>query len=211
MPSETRELEVAAPKAVQPRPVLEPKPAPAQSYSAPPATAAAAPPAAPPPVAAPPPSIAVTTPPAPANAQQEIVSGNLGKNSRDNKSHHANANASDPAAMQKQAEELANADRCDEALRAYQLLEKQHPSFHVPPAGLLPKVRCLRLTGRIDAAQNEIDQLKADRIDLNRLADEQNAILAERQRATKPAAPAAKKASKKASTAADQLMAPAQK
>jgi hypothetical protein len=60
-------------------------------------------------------------------------------------------------ALRRKAEELATSGRCDDAVKLYQELEKQYPTFVVSPRDRLPYVRCLRVTGHEQMA-NDLEQ-----------------------------------------------------
>jgi anti-sigma factor RsiW len=93
-------------------------------------------------------------------------------------------NLSDADVMRKQADDAAGSGRCDEAIKLFQELEKQHPGYNVSPKERLQYVRCLRMAGRYDAAQNELDALKVNKAQTNQMiVDEQTALEAQRKSA----------------------------
>jgi hypothetical protein len=86
-------------------------------------------------------------------------------------------------ALRKKAEELATTGRCDEAVKLYQELEKTYPTYRIAPADRLPYVRCLRQTGRLQQASDELDSLKRDKANTNRLIQDEELQLQQQMRA----------------------------
>jgi hypothetical protein len=125
--------------------------------------------AAPPPPVAPP---AATSAPASAASQQVAIS---------------------PAALRAKAEELAASGRCDEAVRLYQQLESQYPSYALTPQQRLPYVQC-RASLRMQQAPTVANESPT--------ADEQRNILS-RRASPKAAAKKAKKSKAAADDAAN--------
>lgn len=115
--------------------------------------------------------------------------------------------------LRKKADEAAKANRCDEALKMYQELDKL--SQYITPTERLNYVRCLNQKGRQEEALKRLDELKNDkRITNSELQKVENEISDSRRRqepraekkapAKKPAAaPADRAAEKQQQRAAD--------
>ncbi len=103
--------------------------------------------------------------------------------------------AIDPAQLKKRAEELASANRCDEAVPLYQQLDRQSPTY-MSPKERLNYVRCLRMTGRDDAADAVVEREKKANVlrqnanGANTNANVQNSQNARKAGKAKAAAPA---------------------
>ncbi|HEY7954075.1 MAG TPA: zf-HC2 domain-containing protein [Polyangia bacterium] len=70
---------------------------------------------------------------------------------------------STPEALRKRADELANANRCEEAVKLFEELERSYPRFRIAPRDRLPYVRCLRTTGRQADALDELNAAEPER------------------------------------------------
>jgi hypothetical protein len=75
-----------------------------------------------------------------------------------NQQAQANTRANDPAALRKRVDELAAADRCDEALRAYDELKRLYTPPQRAPSSI-SIVRCLRQANRLQDAEDEMNSL----------------------------------------------------
>lgn len=64
-------------------------------------------------------------------------------------------------AVRKQADEYAKSNRCDEAIKLYQELEKS--GQYISPTERVGWVRCLTQRGRQEEAQQRLDELKAEK------------------------------------------------
>jgi hypothetical protein len=115
-------------------------------------------PAAQPPAAAPQVQAAVPPPPPASTALAD-------------ESKTAPQKAADPGLLKKQAQDYASNGRCDEAVALFQQLERQHPKYNITPTERLSYVRCLRQTGRIQAAEFELNEVKANKQLLNTAVD----------------------------------------
>lgn len=91
-------------------------------------------------------------------------------------------------AMRKKAEELANSGRCDDAVKLYKQLETTYPSYRIGPVERMPFVRCLRITGKLQDAENELDAVRRDKAPLNTAIDQEERLQkAQRKSPAKPA------------------------
>lgn len=174
------------------------------------------------PAAAPPPPPAPAAEPAPADQAQlqsaTVTEGKLARRGGEALKNErgvatvpkaaAAAKPTTPEALRKRADELANANRCDEAVRLFQELERSYPRFRISPRDRLPYVRCLRITGRQADSLDELNAAEPDRArKRHQMAPSQKAnaparaALPEASRAEQQA-PAKKKSAKPASKSA---------
>lgn len=61
--------------------------------------------------------------------------------------------------LRKRAVEAANANRCDEAVRLFDQLERDHPRYHISARDRAGYVRCLRQSGREQQALDELNSI----------------------------------------------------
>ena len=108
-------------------------------------------------------------------------------------------------ALRKKADEAAKSNRCDEAIKLYQELDKL--SQYVTPTERLNYVRCLNQRGRQEEAQQRIDELKADKrmtnSDLQKVENEINDARRRSPPRAEKKAPAKKPAAAPADRAAE--------
>ncbi len=88
--------------------------------------------------------------------------------------------------LRKKADDLAASGRCDEAVRMFQDLEKSYPTYRMTPKDRLPYVKCLRQTGRLQQASDELDSLKREKAVDNRMIHDEELQLQQRMRAPAP-------------------------
>lgn len=144
--------------------------------------------------AAPPQAAPPTAAPATSYAQNESQAqgnfSNLGK-SRDSSSTAEN--------LRRKGEAYARSGKCVEALRMYSDANRISPNADANAADQLTYARCLRESGRLDAAQMALDNLQRQNVQSNSLAveNEQQVLQAQRRSSGAPAAGKASKAAPK--------------
>lgn len=214
-PAKPRMTEAPATANEPPAPQAAPQQGYAQAPSAPPASTWSAP-------SPPPPTVEKA--PAPQPSSQYWKNGqtpqgavamqqNTQKQAGKDEESQVNNLARSAESLRRKAEELASTGRCDEAVKLYQELEKQYPTFVVAPRDRLPYVRCLRATGHEQMA-NELEQLRNDNMNAKPAAGARqldNNDAASPMRAERHAAPAKAKATKKSRATDDATLSPALK